>query len=129
LGVGLPTISLSGHTGWGAGTRPDGFQEFQDLYETVFAGWHDARQERSNGTNPDDIKLIFADELDDFTWAVAPQSFVLKRNKSRPLLSTYQISMIKLETASLKSKWILRLLAGADYFGYRLAGFFALGNQ
>lgn len=97
FGPGVSTVTISGHTGWGAGGRPDGFQAFQKLHTTVFDAWHKARADAANaGKDPDGVRLVFVDGLDGFTWVVAPQSFVLKRNKSRPLLSQYQISMVKL---------------------------------
>ncbi|MGR9106752.1 MAG: hypothetical protein ACU843_07450 [Gammaproteobacteria bacterium] len=94
FGRGLPSITISGHTGWGQGDRPVGLYEFNKLYSTVFFRWHEARRQAvENGTDPDKIKLIFADVLDEFVWVVAPQSFVLKRSRTRPLLSQYNISM------------------------------------
>lgn len=94
FGPGLPTVQIAGHTGWGGGNRPDGITEFQTLYDTVFRQWHALRAEALNaGLDPDKVKLIFADGLDDFTWVVAPQNFILKRNRSRPLLSNYQINL------------------------------------
>lgn len=94
FGPGLPTVQIAGHTGWGGGNRPDGIAEFQKLYDTVFARWHALRADAvKSGLDPDKVKLIFADGLDDFTWVVAPQNFILKRNRSRPLLSQYQINL------------------------------------
>ena len=94
FGKGVPTVQIAGHTGWGAGDRPDGLAEFQRLYETIFVAWHRERDALlKRGLDPAMVKLIFADKLDDFTWVVAPQNFVLKRNRSRPLLSQYQINL------------------------------------
>lgn len=94
FGPGIPAVQIAGHTGWGAGERPDGLAEFQYLYETIFQEWHRQRSSvLKMGFDPSMVKLIFADKLDDFTWVVAPQNFVLKRNKSRPLLSQYQINL------------------------------------
>jgi len=45
------------------------------------------------GDNPDKVRLVFADALDQFAVVVAPVSFTLKRSKSRPLLCQYQIAM------------------------------------
>lgn len=97
FGESVPTITMAGHTGWGAGTQPDGFFEFQKLHDTIFSQWHALREAAViNGKDPDLVNLIFSDGLDDFTWIVAPSSFVLRRNKSRPLLSQYQINLTKL---------------------------------
>jgi len=94
FGPGVPQVVLAGHTGWGQGGRPDGLAEFQKLHETVFKRWHEERAAAlRDGLDPDQVKLIFSDALDDFTWVVAPQAFVLRRNKARPLLSQYQITM------------------------------------
>ena len=94
FGPGIPQVVLAGHTGWGQGGRPDGQAEFQRLHETVFRRWHEERAAAlRDGLDPDQVKLIFSDALDDFTWVVAPQAFVLRRNKARPLLSQYQITM------------------------------------
>lgn len=94
FGPGIPQVVLAGHTGWGQGGRPDGQAEFQRLHETVFRRWHEERAAAlRDGLDPDQVRLIFSDALDDFTWVVAPQAFVLRRNKARPLLSQYQITM------------------------------------
>lgn len=99
FGPGIPQLALAGHTGWGQGDRPDGLAEFQKLHETVFKRWHEERAAAlRDGLDPDQVKLIFSDALDDFTWVVTPQSFVLKRNRSRPLLSQYQISLAYLSS-------------------------------
>jgi hypothetical protein len=94
FGGGIPTIQLSGHTGWGSGDLPNGLDEFQALHDMVYVQWHYQRAEALlQSRDPDMVKLIFADKLDDFIWVVAPQSFTLRRNKSRPLLSQYQINL------------------------------------
>ena len=94
FGRGIPTIQLSGTTGWGSGDLPDGLKAFQALHELIFSQWHSQRaQALSIARDPDKVKLIFADYLDGFIYVVAPQNFVLRRNKSRPLLSQYQINL------------------------------------
>lgn len=95
FGPGLPTINISGHTGWryveGQG---DGMEQFEKLNQIAFVEWHQRRQRAINwGMDPDLVKLIFADALDDFTWVVVPQNFTLRRSRSRPLLMQYQISL------------------------------------
>lgn len=97
FGTSVPTINMSGHTGWGAGKQLDGFFEFKKLHDTIFTQWHDLREAAvAAGKDPSLVNLIFSDGLDDFTWIVAPNTFVLRRNKSRPLLSQYQITLTKL---------------------------------
>lgn len=94
FGRGIPAVQLSGTTGWGSGDLPDGLVIFQALYEQIFMQWHTQRQEALKiALDPDKVKLIFADYLDNFIYVVAPQNFVLRRNKSRPLLSQYQINL------------------------------------
>lgn len=101
FGPGIPTISISGHTGWRrrlvAGDDSDGGERFSALFEQVFARWHTLRNDAVKaGTDPDRVRLVFADALDQFAVVVAPTSFVLRRSKSRPLLSQYQISLMVL---------------------------------
>lgn len=92
FGPGIPQVVIAGTTGWGQGARPDGLAEFMRLHETVYVRWHRERAEAlAQGLDPDRVRLIFSDTLDGFTWRVAPQSFVLRRSKSRPLLSQYSI--------------------------------------
>jgi hypothetical protein len=94
FGPGLSTIQISGHTGWGQGARPDGAKAFKSLYDTVWTQWHRQRlQAVQAGKDPSSLKLIFIDQLDGFTVVVAPGGFVLKRSKSRPLLSMFNINM------------------------------------
>jgi hypothetical protein len=94
FGRGLPTVQLSGITGWGQGSLPNGQVEFEALYQLIYVGWHKARASLvAQGKDPDLVKLIFNDTLDGFTWLVAPNQFVLKRSKSRPLLSQYHINL------------------------------------
>nr|WP_281720002.1 hypothetical protein [Nitrosomonas nitrosa] len=94
FGQGLPTINISGNTGWrikyDAG---DGLERMIKLKAQIDA-WHEVRQERINaGMNPDDTRLLFADTLDNFAAEVIPIQFVLRRSKSRPLLAQFNISM------------------------------------
>jgi hypothetical protein len=102
FGPGIPTITISGHTGWhrsqeGTDT-PDGLQRFKNLRAQVFDDWHSRKQDAIKaGRDPDLIQLIFADKLDDFVCVVAPQVFVLRRSKAQPLYVQYQISMIVLD--------------------------------
>lgn len=108
FGAGLAQISISGTTGWhrmygtgretpGQQEHADGQQRFQQLRDTVFDQWHDRRARAvSAGLDPNGVRLIFADGLHDTTSLVAPVSFVLRRSRSRPLLTQYQISMVSL---------------------------------
>lgn len=92
FGRGIGTVTIAGHTGWGQGGRPNGLGVFLALHDLVYTRWHAARAAAVDaGRDPDSVKLIFADALDEFVWVVAPQVFTLRRNKSRPLLSQYNI--------------------------------------
>ena len=101
FGPGLPTVNISGHTGWrdinGSG---DGIAQFEKLNQIAFKDWHALRMKAINaGRDPDQVRLIFSDALDNFTYVVAPQSFTLRRSRSRPLLMQYQISMQAVSTS------------------------------
>lgn len=101
FGTGLQTINISGHTGWNrsalSADGKDGEARFQELYDEIFLSWHRYRYEATKaGQNPDEVELIFIDNLDNFACVVAPGSFNLRRSKSRPLLMQYQIGMTAL---------------------------------
>lgn len=101
FGPGIPTINISGHTGWRApadtslGTD-DGVARFKKLRDQVFTNWHARREVAiNNGKDPDStVQLQFVDQLDSITAVVVPMSFVLRRNRYRPLLMQYQLSML-----------------------------------
>lgn len=102
FGAGVPTITLSGHTGWRrtASSDDDGLARFQALKGAVFDQWHEQRQSNiAAGSDPNDVRLIFSDALDDMSVVVAPVSFTLRRSRSRPLLAQYQIVMNVIDTA------------------------------
>lgn len=97
FGRGLPTINISGNTGWRI--KQDGEDGIDRLIslKAQFDNWHEIRQEKINlGENPDDVRLLFVDTLDRFAVNVVPMQFVLKRSKSRPLLMQYNIAMVAL---------------------------------
>jgi hypothetical protein len=105
FGRGIQSISISGTTGWGQGTRPDGAEQFKRLYDTVWVRWHAERESAlSRGQDPNDVRLIFVDALNDRVVTVMPGLFVLKRNKTRPLLAMYQINMIVTDTGVVPSQ-------------------------
>lgn len=94
FGQGLPTINISGHTGWRIkNDTGDGLDRMIKLKEQIDS-WHTIRQERINaGMNPDDIKLLFVDTLDQFAVHVVPIQFVLRRSRTKPLLAQFNIAM------------------------------------
>lgn len=102
FGQGLPTINISGHTGWrtAVGSGMDGAAAFEDLNGLVTRDYHDARQSAVNsGLDPSQVRLVLVDTLDGFAYSVTPTQFVLRRNKSRPLLFQYQISLQVVSTS------------------------------
>lgn len=122
FGPGLPTVNISGTTGWGQGWRLDGLQAFINLHELIFVEWHRMRADAvENAQDPELVKLIFDDGLDEFTWVVAPQTFVLKRNRHRPLLSQYQINLTYLSGDVADSMWLaaeaMESLSSVSSFG------------
>jgi hypothetical protein len=96
FGAGLPSVSISGTTGWRyrEGVNMDGEGSFMALNKLVVEDYHRAKQTAIDvGLDPAKVKLIFVDMLDDFTWSVVPTQFQLRRSKSRPLLYQYQIQL------------------------------------
>ena len=94
FGPGVSKVNISGTTGWRGSAGEDGVAIFKKLNDTVFNSWFEKRQQAIlKGVDPNNVRLIFADLLDDFVYVVSPDSFVLRRNKARPLLMQYQISM------------------------------------
>lgn len=96
FGKGLATINISGTTGWhyNPSVGRDGFQSFEALNELVVHRFPEFKQRAIDaGRNPADVKLIFVDLLDNFTYPVVMQNFTLRRSKSRPLLFQYNIVM------------------------------------
>lgn len=96
FGPGLPSISISGNTGWRVanGTGLDGVQSFTALNLLVMKAFPEAQQQAiERGIDPGLVKLIFIDMLDGFAYPVVPLQFQLRRSKSRPLLIQYQIQM------------------------------------
>lgn len=94
FGPGLSNIQISGHTGWRGAETEDGAAAFEALRNLIWVGWHGRRQAMVDaGQSPDVVKLIFADALDNIVNVVVPGSFSLKRNRARPLLMMYNLSM------------------------------------
>ena len=102
FGPGIGNITLSGTTGWRAGGGvADGEARFKQLRTAVFDEWHIRRAAaRKAGKNPDAIALVLADSLNNTIDQVAPNSFTLRRSRSRPLLLQYQISLTVLGKGS-----------------------------
>ncbi|MGC1304607.1 MAG: hypothetical protein WA840_19735 [Caulobacteraceae bacterium] len=94
FGAGVSTIHIRGNTGWRGGEAGDGVELFATLRNTIWTAWHSARARAvDEGKSPDTVTLIFADSLNGMTPRVAPGRFALKRNRNRPLLMMYELSM------------------------------------
>lgn len=99
FGPGIATITISGHTGW-SGRRgaddfgPDWESQFALLHQVAFKGWHDKVEATKD---PESVEMLFADSLDSRVVRVVPGTFVLRRNKNRPLLMQYTITFQVIE--------------------------------
>ncbi len=101
FGEGLPKLSINGHTGWrtAQGSGEDGAQAFETLNELVAHKYPQAKQQAiDNGQDPRQVKLLYVDMLNNFTWVVSPSTFILKRSRSRPLLFQYTINLQCIDT-------------------------------
>lgn len=101
FGEGLPSVNIAGTTGWRTSfaSGEDGAQAFETLNQLVAHEYHAAKQTAiDSGMDPARVKLLFVDMLDNFTWNVAPMSFVLRRSRSRPLLFQYNIQLQAIST-------------------------------
>ena len=97
FGEGLIQINISGNTGWRGFNGVDGGAFFQALRGASFTAWHQARlQAVQTGTDPNSVQLVFTDALNQTIDVVIPQTFTLRRSRSRPLLCMYQIAMVGL---------------------------------
>lgn len=125
FGEGLPSVTISGHTGWRPSgvSAEDGVRAFEHLNTLVAHSYHAAKQGAiDTGRDPATVKLLFIDMLDGFAWNVAPMQFVLRRNKSRPLLMQYNITLQAVST-SIDAQSVT-----APFFGSLPSGLGALGN-
>jgi hypothetical protein len=95
FGTGLTQINISGNTGWRGFNGVDGGTFFQELRRASFTLWHKMRADASaGGLDPNGIRMVFTDVLNQTIDVVIPQTFTLRRSRSRPLVCMYQISMI-----------------------------------
>lgn len=114
FGVGTQTLQIAGHTGWGLGDTRSGGDEFRKLHGQCCQQWHNFRAEAiKDGKDPDLVKMIFLDQLDQIEWVVAPTAFSLKRNKSRPLLMQYQIGLVWVSSDVAETKAIVDRYRGS----------------
>jgi hypothetical protein len=98
FGAGLSTINIAGHTGWHGSRTEDGEEHFAQLRKLIVERRQELRESKAKVGDPDDIRLVLADQLNNQALYVQPQSFQLRRHKSRPLLSQYNITLMVLGT-------------------------------
>lgn len=125
FGQGLPSSTISGHTGWRAplGLAEDGFQSFMRLKALFTEDFPGAKQDAIEaGQDPSTVKLIFIDMLNDETWSINPGQFQLRRSKSQPLLLQYNIPFQAIDDE------IDYQIAAAPFFGSVTGGVLALGT-
>jgi hypothetical protein len=128
-GKGLPLITLNGNTGWRGAFLMSGVDAFFALKTVIFDEWHSRRLKLvQQGQDPNQVKLIYADALNQRTDYVIPMSFVLRRSKGRPLLYNYSIQLKVVGDASA-SQSLLDEITGALNNPLRfLAGIAGLGD-
>ena len=128
-GRGVSSITLSGHNGWKGGLISSGEDLFWQLRDACFVGWHRKRDEaRETGRDPNDVRLIFVDTLDNLDCLVAPKSFQLRRSKSSPLLLRYQIQLVVLDDQADSLGIIDTIVAALSNPMRWLSGVSGLGN-
>lgn len=101
FGPGLPTLSISGHTGWRTSEASglDGAQAFDELRALVKELYPSAVQNAiDTGNDPAKVRLLYLDLLNGSNWSVAVTGFNLRRNKDRPLLYMYSMQVTALDT-------------------------------
>ncbi|HGX3708896.1 TPA: hypothetical protein ACNEJR_003657 [Escherichia coli] len=121
FGEGLPTLNISGHTGWrtAQGSGEDGAQAFNTLNKLIMEDYPQAVQNAiDQGQDPNSIRLLFVDMLDDFSWVVVPQQFVLRRSKSRPLLFQYTMQFQCIST-DLENPLMILPFSGSIFSGLK----------
>jgi hypothetical protein len=87
FGAGLPTVTLTGTTGYKARNSPDGYltdgyHEFKRFRDKIYRGFIE--------TNDAKLALYWFDWENDEFYQIQPMNFRLMRNKSEPLLYRYE---------------------------------------
>jgi hypothetical protein len=89
FGAALPTVSISGTTGYrqrhnGDGELRDGYEEFMHFRNEIYRKFIQ--------TNDPDYELFWYNWEDEEYWAIQPTSFRLQRSVSEPLLYRYEFN-------------------------------------
>lgn len=101
FGVGIPTITMRGHTGWHSSLDPsdrtvrDGVSFYLKLLELFRKTTGDGLRKKFEDARIDreDTELWFINPQDEEGWVVVPEAFDTTRNKTRPLLYQYDIRL------------------------------------
>ncbi len=99
FGIGLPTLSIRGITGWRTrrikNQNIDGHEAFRRLHRDFIDRYFAERQKKqADGHNPDDVKLVVVNSVDSLTYQVVPQNFRLLRSRVKPLLYQYDLTFV-----------------------------------
>lgn len=98
FGEGVADITLTGHTGWRGSMGVPGELQFYNLRSFLIGEFHEIRSRTAEaGLDPDTVELLLADTLNAALFRVYPLSFVLRRNRQRPLLYQYTIRFAGLD--------------------------------
>jgi len=89
FGPAVGKIVISGNTGWGAKLKIDWLAQLHLLHKTAFKTWHMMVE---SSKQPESVPMFFSDTLDMRMAQIVPDTFTMKRSKSRPLLVQYNIS-------------------------------------
>jgi hypothetical protein len=87
FGQGLPTVTISGTTGYkkrtnAEGRETDGFEEFKNFRDRIYRGFI--------SENDPKLSLYWYNWEDDEYYQIQPTNFRLMRNKAEPLLYRYE---------------------------------------
>ena len=94
FGEGLIEAHIAGHTGWRGSLEIPGELQFLNLRELVWKRYFNLRNQRASaGQDPDQIEMILTDTLNVVAAVVVPQSFQLRRHRSRPLLYQFDLRL------------------------------------
>lgn len=101
FGLGIGTLTLSGHTGWAAGQgsyngQPvNGFEAYQALWYDIME-YYFARQSQQ-ATQPAQVTMQFSNDVDEMFFDVMPAStpnpWTIQRSKVKPYLYQYTLSL------------------------------------
>jgi len=103
FGTGVPAINIRGTTGWRtrAFTGMDGYEAYRTLHRDIIDRYFSLRQARlAANLDPDGVRLILLNCIDNLAFDVVPSDCRLLRNKQQPLLYQYDLNFIAAEDLS-----------------------------